>query len=434
MALCFDMGRGLNIIIFSNILFDLKNQVKKRLGAGERTDKKLYIVFYFQRHHFSRIATKSTAMSNVLKFFKRINLFARIPTPYLKLIVSLYPGVAAVWLAFFKDPIVSSSRLARFYWQSIAGSEHYSINWMVTIYWILLIFWVICYFTFVTNESDANKKNTEGLKSAIFRSPNPKVFGEYETFYRGIMKQINAINKSQILQHGENLRLILKAICELTSSYINHKDQKIIYGANLMFYFPVKTQLQEIENFISKGHTQIHFEDKNVTKFNGVLYLVSELAYKEGSTNEPCPDIILPVIFGANEQEIALHNIPGAPRAALERKFLFADVRDGKSYEHLGHKETENARRYWTEIMPNVRSILSFEIPYDWKDSDIINVIGVLNIDSTHSNILGTDPEYHTTFFSLIYPIIFQVSPYIEEYYLQYVKELRKPKETAIVA
>lgn len=365
-------------------------------------------------------------MKQALSFIKKLNPFASISTRYLKLIVSLYPGVAAVLLAFFKDPIINSSRLASQYLQQYQGTKDYTLDWLVFLYWALLICWVVCYFTFVTNESDANKKTTDTLKSAIFRAPNPKVFGEYEIFYKQIMAQLNQINSADILKHEINIQKVLQAICELTSSYINHKDSKVIFGANIMLFLPYKLNKKEIEKISVKTAEWIHFKGNKLDTFNGVLYLIPELTYttSTGTKKANCPSISLPVIKGRDEHEIAILNIPGAPRAAIEGKFLFSNVKNIEAYRHLGDSECENAENYWKNILPEVNSIFSFGIPYDWGDPEITDAIAVLNIDSTQTDILGTEIEYHTTYISLIYPILCQLAPHLKDYYTAYLTKI----------
>ena len=380
---------------------------------------------------------------NFSLFINKYNPFLIENTRFLKLVVSIYPGVAAVWLAFFKDPIVESTKRAAHYLQGRPGTNLYTINLITLLYWILLVIWVFCYFSYVTNESSANRKATHEVRAAIFRCPNPNIYAEYRTFFKQIMKFIHQIEGDNTAKQNVNLHKILQHICLLTSTYINQNDDETIYGANFMIYFPTCLNDKLILKFRDNKDEWIHLEKTELDSFVGVLHLVPELVYKTPPVSAKSKRIVsqptqpingsisLPVVF-AHDEEIDIEhtkNIPGAPRAAMSEQFLFSDVRDYSSYSHLGIPECINAKNYWEVKQTEIRSIYSFAIPFSWPElksnnGDMLDIIGVLNIDSTKIDILGTDQEYHTTFNSLLYPILCQLGPYLKNYYDIYVKEL----------
>jgi hypothetical protein len=355
-------------------------------------------------------------------------------TRFLKGIVSIYPGVAAVLLAFYKDAIVGATRAAKDYWRHKPGS--YTLDLWVFCYWVSVVVWIYCYFRFVTNESQASAKTTEGLKGAIFRAPNPKVFFEYRTFYKGLMRQFNELDFTELDKCEVNLRVILDLICQLTTSYISRRDNDEIYGANIMLYLPIKLHRKIVEKLREKPAEWIHLRQTELSTFNGVLYFVPELAVKGKTESDEeltspqklPPTISLPVIKCANEVENANRNIPGAPRAATEGNFIFSDTRDTGAYSHLGQQEVKNAKNYWEQQLPNIHSIVSFGIPHKWAQDgsgdNIIDIVGVLNIDSTKRDILGTETEYHPTYYSLVYPVLCQLGPALVKYYELYIKKL----------
>ncbi len=366
----------------------------------------------------------------IIKFFYKANPFAVHNTKILKGFISIYPAVAAVCLAFFKDVIVTNTSNVGNYIRKIQGTESYTPDVLVSVYWCLLTLWIISYFVFVTNESNANKNNINVLRSAIFRSPNPKIFGEYEVFYKEIMWQLNLIKTDDIAIFSIRFNKILKTISDLANDYMNRDRLKVIYGANIMLYLPRELNKDLLVKLKTREKEWFHFRRYNIDNISGALYLVPELVLRRDTEeDELFSPITLPVVYAKNKSDIEKLNIPGAPKAAQLGRFIYADLTDFTAYHHLGADEVAIAKNYWEENLPTVKSMISLGIPYIWGDEEHsdqsrIDIIGVLNIDSTSSYILGVEPEYHTTFAALIYPILCQLGPYLKRFYSLYIKEL----------
>lgn len=341
------------------------------------------------------------------------NLYSISNIRYLKLVVSIYPAIAAVLLAFYKEPIVDCTRKAKQYILHGEGRGIYTFNLWVFLYWFILLVWLFSYFFFVSNENSASRIATSNLRSAIFRAPNPNVFGEYELLFkkiRNLVLENESLHANETFKLELGLKSILENICELTSIYSNTTDTHIIYGANIMLYLPMNLHRDLIIKLRQNQLQWIHLRETDLDTFSGVLYLVPNLVFKTGGTIEPNNDmssITLPVINLEDKEQAVLKNIPGAPIAAVDERFVFSDVRSSKAYRHLGLAEVNAAKEYWTKKLSSIRSVMSFSIPYKWNNVEIdeklnLDIIGVLNIDSTNTNILGTDKEYYTTFISLL--------------------------------
>lgn len=350
---------------------------------------------------------------------------------YVKLIVSLYPGIAAVWLAFNKESIVNHTKLF-FNYRTTQNTEQFCVHYVTAIYWILLLIWIILYFTFVTNESAVSKKNTRALESAIFKSPNPNIFSLYYVYYKNIMQQISDIDKSNPLLYSNKFNTILKIIAQLTKDYINGKEPEGTsnsdYSASIMIYIPRNGNEELIAKMKEKDDEWIHFKSIDLNSIEGVLHLIADFNDK---TDEVLP-ITLPVIWSSNRIEVENKNLPGAPTvAALESrgdiKYVMSDVFDSDSYNYLGQIEVKNAQSYWKKLKPKMKSFVSFPISYQCQENakEKVRVIGVLNINSTKGDVLGDD-KYHSTFTALIYPFLCQIAPDLAEYQKKYIEKLQK--------
>ncbi|WP_445454279.1 hypothetical protein [Flavobacterium sp. 25HG05S-40] len=349
---------------------------------------------------------------------------------YVKLIVSLYPAIAAIWIAFNKDSIINHTQTFYQHKRAVLIAD-YCIHYPTLIYWSLLICWVILYFTFVTNESAVSKKNTSSLESAIFKSPNPNIFSLYYVYYKNIMTQISEIDTANNpLACTKKFNTILKIIAQLTKDYINGKEPEgsinSDYSASIMIYIPYTGNEYLIKKMREQDEEWIHFKDTDLNSISGVLHLITEF----GDSAEGVISISLPVMTGKNRNDIENKNLPGAPAvAALESKgdikYVMSNVNDPNSYRHLGQIEVNNANAYWKKLKPKVISFVSFPISYSCPENanDKIRIIGVLNINSAKGDVLGDD-KYHSTFTALIYPFLCQIAPHLAKYQKKYIEKL----------
>jgi hypothetical protein len=233
----------------------------------------------------------------------------------------------------------------------------------------------------------------------------------------------------------EKLVHILRTICVLTSTYINQSHQgkeKEIYRANIMIYIPWEDHRDIIEKLKKNEEEWIHLKTIDLERIAGVLHLVPDLMFEENPTTPDAKadkSITLPVIL-KSEKPLKMVNIPGAPMAFVETWYDFPDVRNYSTYNYLGDAEIEDAKNYWEKKEPNIRSFLSLAIPKKWSIEEdeprSEKFIGVLNIDCSTPNILGTDQEYYATFMSLMYPIQCKLGMYLRAHIELYIKRLKK--------
>lgn len=365
------------------------------------------------------------------------------PKTVLKTAIAIYPGVAAVILAFFKDSILRVSREAAKWTADFFGvgsNEETVIVVLVILYWFLLGLWIFFYFRTVLLEKNANKQKAEDnknylaqiqseLNSAIFRAPNPKIFTEFIQGYNDLEKEyFEILSKSSRKELEVFFQKFLENICKLTTLFLNNPEWNVIYGANLMLYVPSESNEDLVEKLRSDDSKCFHFSQIDRKKIVGVLVGVNDLmktAHNGGAERE-IPEVVLPIISWGNRDEDEKMSLPGAPRAYLKSTFIFPDVRDMSLYEQFDKKDRDAAERYWNEKATQVRSVASFAIPHRWDfDPQTRGAVGVLNIDSTEKNVLGEIAEYNATFISLLTPMLYDLAPILYKYYLLYIGELK---------
>jgi hypothetical protein len=177
----------------------------------------------------------------------------------IKVAVSIYPGLAAVLLAFFKDPITEKTSNAFQYIRALGASPYntYQLNLWVLIYWLFLLIWVYFYFKAILNESETNRKNISDITGAIHNAPNPEIFVTYKVMIEEIFDDVQAlkenikevqaseIEEAQIKNilietYETTFQLILKKVCNLAQSFAGKTDA--VYGANIMRFIPADNE------------------------------------------------------------------------------------------------------------------------------------------------------------------------------------------------
>ncbi len=103
-------------------------------------------------------------------------------------------------------------------------------------------------------------------------------------------------------------------------------------------------------------------------------------------------------------------------------EFVINNVHDVKNYMHLETEERDLIKTYWETQASDVMSVISIRIPFNDQD---INFAGVLNIDCTNPFPLGESDEFHATYWSLMLPIMQQITPYIRKYQSMYIADLQ---------
>jgi hypothetical protein len=111
--------------------------------------------------------------------------------------------------------------------------------------------------------------------------------------------------------------------------------------------------------------------------------------------------------------------IPGAPLAAIQGNCIITDtdqVIKGVEFEHF--KVREEVRQYFTNARPSLKSFASYRMGTNEYP------VGVINIESNQSNVLGKEEEYYATFTALLIPFLKSMLPLVSEYAYLYLNLL----------
>jgi len=384
-----------------------------------------------------------------LNWYERIAQWSRRNNLVLKWTASIYPGLAAAFLIFFKEQIIADCATGVAYLKYCWGipgkssviidlTKHtYSIDYWTSIYLLTIILWPMIYMSFVVNETISNRENISDnrrnlaeIKSAVLRVPNPKIFGEYNSIFKSIIGDFNALSylieeKKATLKHYEAcFKNVLTHICDLTAKYI--QNESATYRANIMVYVH-KTGKDDA--FIAKTRSMpdrwIHLKDLKMDEMQGILHTVDNLIDKKpGLAEHNLRPITLPVTKTVD--------LPGACMAAIKGESIIDDVTDvdlnykGCAKEDIVEQLKQEARAFFISKGTDVKSFISIVIPRagvppsgEGLPSEIQNlpkIIGVLNIDCNQKFVLGEEKDYHKTYYCLVKPIISHLSLYMSEY------------------
>lgn len=388
---------------------------------------------------YNTTSTKTMAVipSWLMKFSSNFKNWTKKNNSKIKVAVSIYPGLAAVLLAFFKDYIIDKTTNAFLYIKAIGTPDYdeYTINWWVFVYWSLVFVWVYFYFKAILNESDTNKKNIADITSAIHNAPNPEIFLTYKIMIEQIFDDVQALKenikdvrskhtdqakvKEILLQtYATTFRLILGKVCELAQSFSGKSDA--IYGANIMRFIPADNEkhLAEINNLKEKGGW-IHYEMVDTNNYiEGVVTVLPDLVYP-GSQQRTVPQVTLPIFKNNGSDEEFL--LPGACYAVKYGTSIINDT--AHEYDTRDLSTKKEAAQFFTGVGASIKSICSINIPFPNRSikklraENKILTIGVLNIDCDKRNVLSTEEKYYSTFFSLLKPITQLLATRLAQYF-----------------
>jgi hypothetical protein len=296
----------------------------------------------------------------IKKYWVQFDGLSKVHNSKIKFFVSIYPALAAVLLAFFKDTITQSTSRGGLCIKEFLNSAHISgcsINWPVAFYWGCLIVWLFLYYKAVFNDSDSNKKNIAenkeilaDIKGAVINAPNPDIFNIYKLIFNEIHELLkllelkNEKDGESIDHYIQILNAILEKICQLTKHF--SKNKNAIYGANIMKYVHIDSTNIEYIRSLKKEKEWIYYSEYEIEQFRGALCFIPELIFT-GSKDRIIPHITLPIFNSSiRGKEILLL---GGPYAA---KFGESVINSTKSLKStLSKKFFENEGKHIASLL-----------------------------------------------------------------------------------
>lgn len=330
------------------------------------------------------------------------------------LFIKIFPIFLTLFFAISGERISQSTRLT-FVWEN-------NLDWFVLIFWILLSIWAILLPMHLTRNDKINTERIEELLNSIHNSPDKTLFTSYPDLYTKMLTSIDDIaidnSKSKEEKNIDQIKVILKTIAEIVKYFSPHADNIEHIGANIWLIFSKKDQNELIQTLPPQITFHCTYQEDDVI---GVLILLKDLIIsgnKESSNFELSSDYIalpLPRSSTLNQIQYAL---PGSPKAAFDGLSVYNDISlmqpDLKDFK----ASTQNSINdyFSTGAGKNIKSFASIRI------GDETNPIGVVSVDSMHTDILG-DKQFYPTFFALIEPVLAILKPKVLKFRETFVQK-----------
>lgn len=361
------------------------------------------------------------------------------PTPRYFRIMSA-PATAAfiAWLGLFLGVAVSIwgngiREATRQFGSAVWDRAPRSVDGPTLLFWAGLVVWArLLYLRLITDEEHKVRRAAEmartvtDLKGAIFRAPNPSVYGRAKKYFDETSGTVLALERAWAAKPEPDearvellrvqIQIILEAVVRLVKTFNVLDDERVRYRANIMLLEECRPA--EPHPFPQSLVARIKFFD--LTRFAedkllGMLYIPSALAFPpaEEGGQASIHDVVLPVPHTATADGVRFA-LPGGPWAFLTGEMsVHEDTRVlAKEWQHVDERARRQLERHFSEhgAGGHVRSFGSFRI------GDENHAIGVLNIDSDRTHLLGTDRLYYLTFHTLVGPFIRMLEAPVREY------------------
>jgi hypothetical protein len=282
----------------------------------------------------------------------------------------------------------------------------------VVLFWTALLVWALLIYLRLIADELHSRERIEQLERAIHRVPDKDILERFPDFFRIAADTFDRMNRNRYLIDRDlegleaGIRSILKIIAQMAVVF-SRADFRTHIGANVM----LAVQPKDVDSAGRKKLTdKLLFVDKSTSRLDGyraLLYLPASLVVPSlhGDRRRRVPQIALPVPQDAGDDSYRLA-IPGAPWAYLTgEQSLQSDTRRmAAECADFSRPTIDEIRTYFSRDGDGseVRSFVSFRL----RSTDDGEPVGVLNIDSNRTHILGSVPDYHVTFFALISPIL----------------------------
>lgn len=281
--------------------------------------------------------------------------------------------------------------------------------WVVA-FWLAVFAWAWVLYRRLKSDHQAEDARIAELLRAIHRVPNYRVIQTFPDFFSKIADAVDATvaaapeNKLGSLEAG--LMSVLTLVAGLAAEFARASDDTA-YGANIMLV--ARPQPASADTYDQELIKSLIFYDKqggNPGSLKAVLYLPGPLVLPTVDTRSKrtIPLISLPVPPEPKSAEGHRLALPGAPWALLTgTQSLVEDTRHmAASCHDFARPIVDEITHYFSDSGKGseVRSFVSYRIGNETTP------VGVLNIDSNHTHVLGREPEYYATFLALISPVL----------------------------
>lgn len=250
------------------------------------------------------------------------------------------------------------------------------------------------------------------MLQVLHRSPDPNVFGDYPQLFRAAEARVRglaaaAADPPEARRNAslEAIHAVLSQIIDLTR-YFAPAPRGTLRASILLVAEP---SLEGPDAYPEPLIERLRFFDRGRHRLEGLralLFLPPDLVVgRRSSRSGGAPLIALPVSREAETRAGHQIALPGAPYALLTgRPCVYEDTRviADEWCADLEKAVREEIGRFYGKggEGSHTRSFVSLRLGGE------TDPIGVLNIESDETHVLGHEPEYYVTFFSLVSPLL----------------------------
>lgn len=248
------------------------------------------------------------------------------------------------------------------------------------------------------------------MLQAVHRSPNPNVFLDYPRIFRQAEASVHALAAAAgepADRHAAalaSIHAVLARVVELARYFAQAPESRLRASVFLI----ARPDPVASEPYPAALLEKLRFFDRARHRLDGLralLYLPAELAPRR---DRPAPGEIrlaLPVPHRAETAQGHRLALPGAPYSLLTGEPCIYE--DTRSMVAEGCTDLEKAVRDEIERFfakggdgSDIRSSVTIRIGHD------ADPVGILELVSDHTHVLGHEPEYYVTFFALAEPLV----------------------------
>lgn len=259
-----------------------------------------------------------------------------------------------------------------------------------------------------------------GMLRALYRVPNISVVRQYaEGYWPEFCKALRdkwpddtVVGEDRRFAMARAIRDALAVIIDMTHEFARGGAAQ--YGANIMLILARDDSAAKPfpEDFVKKLRFHSHGA---IDELSGLLYLPDELVVenRDDLKERTIARIVLPVPYAEEDRGRRLV-IPGAPTAVLRgRQSVLEDTTTmaGDCADFAASVRDEIGEYFSAKGEGrDVRSFASLRL------GTFDSPIGVLNIDSNRTHVLGLEDEFYDSFHALIQPMIDRLADAVIEY------------------
>ncbi len=312
------------------------------------------------------------------------------------------------WLELDSDRIRKSSKG---FWDLLLDQTPGMVDWRTTAFWVLCTLWTALLAARLREDHTAATQRDLLLIRTIHRWPDVTVLHRYvPDYYQRIQDLagplVLASPPKTVDDAAKKVRDMLDVIAGLARRFSKATDAS--YGANVMLLADHSAfgPLRDAVHFVQDLDTM----DGAI----GLLYLPKDLLLQHQATDAPrrIPAIALPIPKTDTTRNGYSCVIPGAPAALFRVNSVHEDTHTIRAQcNGLSPEVTHQIEEYFKGPEgKDVRSFASFRI------GTTQDPIGVLNIDSNRTHVLGTDTSQYLAFYALLEPLLPSLGLCVAEY------------------